>query len=181
MARSVACGSGEPGLFPETSRNDERATEMNIAKLKKLKKWILDEPRRYCQNYWLCGPDSDVVVAQEPPCGTAGCLAGNICLMDGLKFPKENTDSILGIAERPDGKVVCVRTHARKTLGLTPRQANRLFNSDCEGWPKEAANLYHSAGGDLDMRAKAAAIAIDALIETSRQRHKAPKRRKVAD
>ena len=56
-----------------------------------------------------------------------------------------------------------------------------LFNSDCAGWPEEAADLYYSAGEDLDMRAKSAAMAIDALIKTGRQHRKTPKRRKAAN
>ena len=150
---------------------------MNIAKLKKLKKWILDEPRRYNQDCWLFGRDSDVVREQKPPCGTAGCLAGNACLMEGFvprRVPWDYGYKLSHVVLPGSHDVIYVREKAEEILGLTEEQRIGLFAADLDGWPAEAQQLYDLATTPKQ-RAEAAAMAIDALIETGRRR-KAKKR-----
>jgi hypothetical protein len=145
---------------------------MNIAKLKKLKKWILAEPRRYCQEYWLYGIESAVVREQQPPCGTAGCLAGNACLMEGF-VPYNPTPWFPGgfySVKKPKGKLSFhVNEKAGKILGLTEHEKNKLFDQNCSGWPAHASRLYYSAKTPKG-RAQAAAQAIDALINTRQKK-----------
>lgn len=99
---------------------------MNIAKLEKLKQWILDEPRRYRQERWLYAPDSIVVRMQKPPCGTAACLAGSACLMEGYTpiFPEGVTAGYA--VKSSDGTLFDVEQLATGILGLTEEQSAGL-------------------------------------------------------
>lgn len=142
---------------------------LKIAKLKKLKRWILDEPRRYNQNVWFT-QRGDLVADQKPPCGTVACLGGSACLMEGL-----TVSGMFDTMVEVNGNPTPIREVAGEILGLSSSQADQLFESDGDGWPNKARAAYHSATTP-EQYAKAAAMAIDALIEQGRPR-KATKRR----
>jgi hypothetical protein len=144
---------------------------VNIAKLQKLKDWIIAEPRRYNQKMWIVGPRSIVVQDQNPPCGTAGCLAGNACLMEGFKADKTLRQSCVVLDDKGCRKDI--QRLAQKILDLTDIQAGRLFHCECEGWPLRAQILYQESKAP-EQRAEAAAMAIDDLIAKARK----PKRAK---
>jgi hypothetical protein len=142
---------------------------VNVEKLKQLKAFILAEPRRYDQSFWMFGKESDVVKMQKPPCGTAACLAGSACLMEGwtpdYKCPDPDYSS--------DGQALShvikgkkreyISELARYILELTKDEAENLFSASCLGWGIRNANAYKMAKTPLG-RAKAAAAEIDRLI-----------------
>lgn len=143
---------------------------MNIAKLRKLKRWILAEPRRYRQEWWLYGKESQVVREQEPPCGTAGCLAGNVCLMEGY-VPVPDPTNIYRmdtVKTRLGSRRHRVSELAARILGLKTKQRRDLFDGSCEGWGNEAEAAYHRAKTPRG-RAKAAAMELDRLIALARK------------
>ena len=142
---------------------------MNVVKLKKLKKWILAEPRRYNQKWWMFSSRSSVVMEQEPPCGTAACLAGNACLMEGYKPYKENeaTRGFIYFVTKPhEKKQFDIADLGQKILGLTEFQSSNLFVSNCGGWSDRSKNAYFRSMTLLG-RARAAAMAIDDLIASN--------------
>lgn len=132
---------------------------MNIAKLKKLKKWILDEPRRYNQNTWV-DMGGKYASIQNPPCGTVACLAGSACLMEGY-VPIPGTNSV----RKPHSKgELFVADVAAAILKLNFSEQGNFFALNGEGWDSKASRAYKAATTPKQ-RAKAAAMAIDALIK----------------
>lgn len=144
---------------------------MNIAKLQKLKKFILAEPRRYQQEWWLYGPQSAVVLKQKPPCGTAGCLAGNTVLMEGYVPFGTSDEERFDSCNKPGGRSYEVRVTAMKILGLTEDQSRKLFEASCLGWGTIPRKGYQEATTPLQ-RAQAAAMEIDRLIALERAKSK---------
>jgi hypothetical protein len=142
---------------------------LKIAKLKKLKKWILDEPRRYNQKWWIYGRNSNVVAQQEPSCGTAACLAGSACLMEGYKASRGKAPTFDYVLKPGKLKHYEVRPLAMKILRLKEYEADQLFAASLNGWPEKAINLYIQSD-DPKTHAEAAAMAIDALIKQGRPR-----------
>jgi hypothetical protein len=138
---------------------------MNIAKLKKLKKWILDEPRRYNQNTWVA-TEGPRVANQNPPCGTVACLAGSACLMEG--FEPVGADFGNHVKDR-NGSIYFVGELGAEILGLTEDEAGNLFALNANGWPRNAQSAYMKST-DLIGRAQAAAKAIDALIKSGQKK-----------
>ena len=170
---------------------------MNTAKLRKLQKWILEEPRRFDMLDWS-GRDA-IVAEQKPPCNTVGCLAGMTCHMEGGKLGNGNY-AIFTI--RLPGEVAAqihkayIEDYARNVLGLTQPQANnlfllrsihgagRFFETDTpetyEGyWPKVWEAKYLAAQ-TVEQKARVAARYIDFFIKTKGNVHAKPKRKKVA-
>jgi hypothetical protein len=141
---------------------------MNVTKLRKLKKWILAEPRRYNQKYWMFSAHSDVVLNQAPPCGTAACLAGSACLMEGYKpYIDENVESRIDYVRKPRGKKQFnIENLGQEILGLTDYQSNNLFSSSCNGWSDRSRNAYFCSI-TLQDRAQAAVMAIDDFIASN--------------
>ena len=141
---------------------------MNVEKLKQLKAFILAEPRRYNQEFWILGKESSVVADQKPPCGTAACLAGSACLMEGWTPDYKRSSGYYqdkaAFARVIKGrKSVYVDELASEILELTEDDAENLFSASCDGWDIGNAAAYHAAKTPLG-RAKAAAAEIDRLI-----------------
>lgn len=80
-------------------------------------------------------------------CGTACCIAGKTVLEDGGKFVSEDEgDVVTGAAEIPGGHLVTISTYAQQVLGLSRRDAQRLFapSNDLEtlkAYAKDLANF----------------------------------------
>lgn len=134
---------------------------MKIRKLRKLKEWILAEPRRFDMTFWA--GQINTILAQQPPCGTVGCLAGMACHMEGKKL-------VAGTGMTEDDLVIS--REAGWILGLSNVQASRLFyldtlhgNAGGGTWPKRFENAYLKAG-TLEEKAKIAAKRIDHFIKT---------------
>jgi hypothetical protein len=141
---------------------------MKIRALEKLKRYILEEPRRYRQEAWFYSK-AYIFREQNPPCGTVGCLAGNACVMEGFKFKRDNTIGDVWIVG-PKGKHLPVSDTAQKILGLTHREAEALFTAYPEdGWSPKAAEAYNSASTP-EGRAKAAAMELDRYIRKAKRK-----------
>ena len=144
---------------------------MNIKKLKKLKAWILAEPRRYNQKWWIFGKHSNVVQEQKPPCGTAACLAGNACLMEGyVPVPEYLGQERMDWVSLDNGPRIDVGVAAEKILGMKGK-GNKLFSADCQGWSEKARQAYLVAKTP-QQRADAAAMELDRLIKLNSRKKK---------
>lgn len=78
---------------------------------------ILREPRRYNQGNWLeRTPKGKKLASYEPSCGTVGCIAGWAIVLTRKRGEDGSFDSFN------------VARLAQKLLGLSPSQADRLFN-----------------------------------------------------
>lgn len=106
---------------------------------------------------------SSAVRDQQPPCGTVGCIAGNVCLMEGYVLDKAPQETVHKKGERRHFEISDV---AQKILGLSDRQAANLFSYATDGWSHRASQLYFESG-TVEGRAQAAAMAIDDLIATN--------------
>lgn len=153
----------------ESTTHDDNSHEptVNIPLLRKMVEWVESEDAKirayqeqvgdftvitadseWNQNYWA---------AQSPGCGTAYCVAGKVCEMDGLvpwfgndlgyhttsRFLKagftaedmkdrnyhEPTLDPYGPYYRPDEPVISPMAYAREKLGLTGHQASLLFDA----------------------------------------------------
>jgi hypothetical protein len=152
--------------------------EKTVIALLKLKAFVLAEPRRYNQRWWGFTAYSVVVKEQEPPCGTACCLAGSAVLMEGcipqIDEEADRWESVMF----PRGKRVWAADDAAiRILGLERQKAKRLFDADADYWYYPAHELYTKAESlepksseayfeQAKMRAKAAAMELDHLIAT---------------
>lgn len=131
----------------------------NIKALKKLKAYILKHARQYKQEWWGYGPDSYYV--RKTRCGTAACLAGSACVMEGWKL----TDFEL------DGETSTVRKARRRRsisilagriLGVS--RACDLFKIQGIGWDPVNRKAYKNAK-NATQRARAAAAELDLYIQ----------------
>jgi hypothetical protein len=147
---------------------------MKISKLKKLKQWILAEPRRYYQNVWVANKENPITQQQNPPCGTVGCLAGNACLMEGHI---KRIDGIGNAFDKNGNCVYCPKL-AQQILGLTRQTAEWLFDVSGNGWSTEAKIAYDNAT-TLEGRAQAAAMELDRLIKQGSRKSKSKSKSKT--
>ena len=115
---------------------------MNVELLEKVKRHILEEPRRVemCE---ALGP------SRKAPCGTIGCLAGWGLVVDdpdyeaairkwGLAPWGYDWQMPVGLDPEDEERESVFWSAARK-YELTERQARRLFHVECwpEGWAEE--------------------------------------------
>jgi hypothetical protein len=142
---------------------------LNIEKMRKLKEWILAEPRRYYQEDWIVFIEDQEWGEQTPPCGTAACLAGSACLMEGWKPIKDDSHfNNTAYVQKPGEEPRPVKQVAMEILGL--EYSNRydnivdLFSGRAIGWSDENQEAYNQATTPLG-RALAAANEIDRLIQ----------------
>jgi hypothetical protein len=139
---------------------------MNVGKLRKLKRYILAEPRRYHQHWWMITGDKTkhpILATQKPPCGTVACLAGNACLMEGFRPHPDNCNFV---AWKREKELLDVADVAQDILGLSDEQTLALFRFDGSGWSQRAYRAYYDAT-TISGRARAATMAIDDLIATN--------------
>jgi len=146
-----------------------------IKKLRKVQEYIVMEPRRFDMNFWgMAVRDIDAFAKEyhfsdladlRPPCGTAGCLAGNALVVAKLIKPKYRTDDKLEVFEFPDDTPQI----AAKWLGIDEAEAAKLFylggDTDDLGWPHEFTEKYDQAE-TLRKRAKVLSQRIDHYIQT---------------
>lgn len=136
--------------------------KLNVRLLRKIQKYITDEPRRFLMNAWgFKVKDADEwskktylfydASSEMPPCRTAACIAGTANLLTG-------------------GRRLDAATRAAKILGVkTPQQYARqgvdhpLFI--LSAWPEPYRLRYRNAYG-VTQRAKIACQRIDYLIRT---------------
>lgn len=123
---------------------------MNVKLLRKVKKHILEEPRRYDQDATVCTSQPGSPYEGKhvyPACGTIACIGGWALVLSGKK-----NSSDLGIA--------------RQLLDLDYEQADRLFGGIGGGnWPELFDNAYLKAK-TLRGRVRVAARRIEHFIKT---------------
>lgn len=127
---------------------------LNVKLLRKIKKHILEKPRRFLMRTWLVQRSGfrptfyadDLYQEQKfEKCGTAACIAGWTCLL--AKAPVD-TDTI--------------QTDAADILGIGRIVASQLFYVD--HWPSELSDSYETAKTPRK-RAEIAAKRIDLFIK----------------
>jgi hypothetical protein len=122
---------------------------MNGKLLRKVKKHILEEPRRFFMSSLLeRGTPGQVKRLDDierplPDCGTAACIAGWTCVL----------------ADTP----IIDRTYAEKVLGISVVQGDKLFFIG--GWP-ELYQRKWDATKDISRRAQIGKNRIDHFIKT---------------
>jgi len=87
-------------------------------------------PSEWDQGHWL-KRDRDL------SCGTTCCIAGKVALDDGgvpdggwHSWEDTHDGDVSGVLRFPDGQLDSASGHARRALGLTFHQADRLFDGD---------------------------------------------------
>jgi hypothetical protein len=139
---------------------------MNVKLLRKIQQEVLAEPRRLRMvTFGKLYTEADVAEtftdpADAPPCNMAACIGG---FADWLTKPK------LFKRDIKRGGTNGIGDRARKELGLTEDQADRLFFfrewGYEKGWPARFSNAYRDAKTPL-AKAKVAVARIDAFIES---------------
>lgn len=134
---------------------------MNVKLLRKVKKHILEEPKRLNMDFYGSAYCNDA-----PACGTVGCIAGWSALLSLAKIPEDRY-------ERP---ALMKPEKAEAALEITHNQAERLFNEPWIvygprkqeghlGWPVNFAKQYLEAETP-EYRAKITAARIEHFIKT---------------
>lgn len=147
---------------------------LNIEKMKKLKEFVLAEPRRFDQNDWMRVLREDDVEytwrEDAPPCGTVACLAGSACLMEGW-VPILDDNSFNGFTNfvtKENSEARSIKSLGASILGLEPDDiydiSYNFFRGDGSGWSRENHHAYNQARNATE-RAQAAANEIDRLIQ----------------
>lgn len=134
-------------------------SKLNVRLLRRIKKHILDEPRRFIM-YGLVkrGRPGQLYysdngrTATYPACGTAACIAGWASILSGVKRPNNTCVAArrIGLNQEWDN-------------ALNSTQADNVFYSDL--WPEPFRSLYRKAQ-TTPKRAKIAADRIEHLIAT---------------
>ena len=122
---------------------------MNVKLLRKVKKHILQEPRRFFMEKLVekgkpgQAVSLDGIPRSLPACGTAACIAGWVCILE---------------------KTVQVdRRDAEEILGISDDEGERLFF--VPSWPDRYRSKWRTTT-DLRARAKIGANRIDHFIKT---------------
>jgi hypothetical protein len=121
-----------------------------------VKQLILEEPKRLDM-------DRSVVTAHtnNPPCGTAGCIAGWVNVLTRSKKKahwKQVATKIEGL------EWTTLSSRAQQELDIDSWQAERLFYQ-CN-WPNHMGGDYDNAGTGTTEAAKITAKRIDRFIKT---------------
>jgi hypothetical protein len=130
---------------------------MNVKLLRKVKKHILEEPRRLAMGYFVQRKDgltqtvfeSEARDGDEYPfakCGTAACIAGWTVLLTDQTQEWQ------------------IEQNAIRLLEIDGREAQRLFY--VHSWPEKLRNKYHNLKTPA-ARANVAARRIDHFIKTN--------------
>lgn len=126
-----------------------------ITRLRLIERFILSEPRRF--DMWeAVTPASESRVLEQPPCGTACCIAGAAYLV-GRKIKNLNS-------RRFDWDDV--KPFATDYLGLTNGQSGLLFYPTIRSWGQVYHDAYHNAKSPLE-RAYVGVARIERFIATN--------------
>lgn len=127
---------------------------MNTKLLRKVQKYIMQEPHRYNMSSWIAPIKFayDKTEDQNPPCGTVCCIAGAAYIIS------TNSD----IKTVSVGSVDLYIT-AVNNLQLNQAQTDRLFYT--QYWPKKFKTSYYEVKTSLS-RAKVGVARIEHFIKT---------------
>ncbi|MBF9350603.1 Uncharacterised protein [Mycobacteroides abscessus subsp. massiliense] len=116
---------------------------LNVERLKAIRDLIKMDPEKHNQRLWaeFTGADLPKTALGTPvevSCGTAACVAGWACQLEGDKFVISsyallgNPDKVSADHVRTeDGEIEYIGTRATDILGMEPEQTDILF---WEGW-----------------------------------------------
>ncbi|SHQ57692.1 Uncharacterised protein [Mycobacteroides abscessus subsp. abscessus] len=117
--------------------------ELNVERLKAIRDLIKLDPTKHVQRYWAEFDTSELPKTEhgepiEVSCGTAACVAGWACQMEGDKFSISRFE-LMGAPSKvtadfvrsEDGEVHFIADRAREILGLDRETSNIVF---CEAW-----------------------------------------------
>ena len=121
---------------------------MNTKLLRKVKKVVLEEPRRLDMANWIQTNMTALPAEERPPCGTVACIAGWAIHLSGVD-PALTPGAYSEIANG--------------LLGLDEDQGRRLYYTG--SWPESFDEAYHAAETAQE-RAQIAARRIDHFIKT---------------
>ena len=119
----------------------EKKPKLNVRLLRRIKRHLIAEPRRYEQSVY----GNTVEGKKAPACGTEGCIAGWAVF---LSTPKSQWQTWI------EEKYFRMKAKATELLGLDKSEANDLFSD---------ANQKYNRG---KLGVRAACKKIDALIES---------------
>jgi len=132
---------------------------MNKTLLRKVKKQILEEPKRLDMGFFgmKVKPYSG-----GPRCGTVGCIAGWAVMLNhpeviGARLSEKRLDEFNNLIGRAD-------VEGMKLLKITTDQRDKLFY--VANWPEPYRQQYSDAIDDRKARAEVTAKRIDYFIKT---------------
>ena len=130
-----------------------------IRLLRKVQKFLIEEPKRFDMREGITPSAEAKSVLEQPPCGTACCIAGAMYVIDkGIKL----NISYVGYGE--------IENHIQNITSLkTDVQCGRLFYTNnswvSAAWPEFYANAYEAATTPLQ-RACVGVARIEHFIAT---------------
>ena len=138
---------------------------MNYELLEKVKQHILDEPNRLIMSLEIHTgkkmsdsldgyADTSTMVCVEPPCGTAGCIAGWTVI---LGHPECKPNDVFA--------KYCILQEARALLRLGISEMDSLYYTT--RWPEDLRKRFKTT--DLKIRAEVAAEVIDRFVAKKRE------------
>jgi hypothetical protein len=142
---------------------------MNVKLLRKVAKYILEEPRRLAMGSWV--RDANPKYKAHPACGTQACIAGTACILSGKAKLKTHKEGFKYFSLPQSAPHI-----GQKELGLTHKEACRLFlldsdwgDSGFEGfeghWPHKFIQQYEGAKTNRK-KARIAVARIEHFIKT---------------
>jgi len=128
---------------------------MNVKLLRRIKKHILAEPKRFAMGFWVRRKeDSDdgkvhdySYTGSYARCGTAACIGGWAMILSG---------------ENPQGNTL-IQERAAELIGIQYFRSDRLF--DASRWPEEFQRF--ASAKKAPERAQIAAARIEHFIKTN--------------
>lgn len=137
----------------------KRKPKLNVRLLRRVQRYIMEEPRRFNMNWWAELHDKGTVERYPnlPPCGTVCCLAGTAVLLAGCTVVEHGE-------MRPYKRLGDWSEAAPKLLGLPDYfPIYSLFVA--ASWPEPFDARYRKAT-TAHQRARIACQRIDHLIAT---------------
>lgn len=173
-------------------------TAVTVRKIRKLQRHILAEAKQFDLGIWgfIVNSDRELELkealdqgqiitdqhgqhvfgnprlkkAVQSGCGTVGCIAGSICIMQKLITPTYNNDAKIYVFN------VHTKTLAKNFLGISTKDANNLFflpwwlpaGAVGSGWPDEFANRLSQWEPGTQEYAQVAVDRLEHYIQTGR-------------
>lgn len=163
-----------------TKKTKSPLKALTVQRLRKLQKYILEEPKRFNLDTWgeIANPKYykkikdrygvSEVTKQKPPCGTVGCIAGSLCVIGKMVKPTvvmkdlEGTETYMFPSNTPE--------MAADYLGLSLSDAKKLFFLQSWGspigWPEEYDKMLRNHNPGTKGYAKVAVARIEHFIKT---------------
>ena len=135
---------------------------MNVELLLKVKAHILEHPEEFDMNRWIVTGRNVQRTYRTRQCGTVGCIAGTVAILDGW-FPVADSVHVDRIRGEEESRR-SIPAAACEALDVSFREGSALFWVD--DWPEPFRSRYENAR-TMQRRAQIAAERIDAFIASS--------------